>query len=154
MREESAFPWIEEAGEVEAVEGPGRLHRKAATPVPMGEVRDNGCSTSTPALRQPRASERMWKRRERISVWGSLDHQKCPATLREASVDPRPAFVDRSSPMVTTVESLGTMALVSNLTPCSWAPPERARVVRRVSAARTWQKPLERARRFLSGDLP
>ena len=40
MREESAFPWIEGAGEGEGMEGPGRLRRKAATPVPMGEVRD------------------------------------------------------------------------------------------------------------------
>ena len=163
------------------MEGPGRLRRKTATPVPMGEVRDNGCSTSTLALRQPRASERMWKRRERISVWGSLDHQKCPATLREASVDPRPAFVDRSSPMVTTVESLkgafvlsrrlsdcwdsparsrpgesggGAMAQGGDMTLCSGASPEGASKVRWVSEARTWQWPVERACRDLSGDLP
>ena len=36
MREESAFPWIEGAGEEEGMEGPGRLRRKTATPVPMG----------------------------------------------------------------------------------------------------------------------
>ena len=74
--------------EGEGMEGPGRLRSKAATPVSMGVFRHSGCSTSTPALRQPRASERMWKRRERISVWGSLDHQKCPTTLRDGSVDP------------------------------------------------------------------
>ena len=81
------------------MEGPGRLRRKTATPVPMEVVRHSGCSTSKPALRQPRASERMWKRREVISVWGSLDHQKCSTTLRDGSVGPvtgvrRPEFSD------------------------------------------------------------
>ena len=140
--------------EGEGMEGPGRLRRKTATPVPMGDVRHSGCSTSTPALRQPRASERTWRRREGISVWGSLDHQKCPDIRRYGGVDSLPSRCGMASPRATTVESLGTMALVSNLTPCSWAPPERARVVRRVSAARTWQGPLERASRFLSGNLP
>ena len=77
-----------EGTEGEGMEGPGRLRRKTATPVPMGVVRHSGCSTSTPALRQPRASERTWKRREGISVWGSLDHQKCSTTPRDGSVDP------------------------------------------------------------------
>ena len=140
--------------ERDAVEGPGRLRRKTATPVPMGVVRDSGCSTSTPALRQPRASERTWKRREIISVWGSLDHQKCPAIRRYGGVAPLPSPCGMASPKATTVESLGTMALLSSMTPCSWASPERARVVRRVSAARTWHWPLERASRFLSGNLP
>ena len=150
--------WSKGAGmtelEGEGMEGPGRLRRKAATPVPMGDVRDSGCSTSTPALRQPRASERTWKRREVISVWGSLDHQKCPAIRRYGGVDSLPSPCGMASPRATTVESLGTMALASNLTPCSWASPERARVVSRVSAARTWHRPLERACRFLSGNLP
>ena len=136
--------------EWEGMEGPGRLRRKTVTPVPMGVVRDRGCSTSTPALRQPRASERTWKRREGISVWGSLDHQKCPAIRRYGGVGSLPSPCGMASPKATTVESLGTMDLASNLTPCSWASPERARV----SAARTWQGPLERASRFLSGNLP
>ncbi len=140
--------------EREGMEGPGRLRRKTATPVPMSVVRHSGCSTSTPALRQPRASERMWKRREGISVWGSLGHQKCPAIRRYGGVDSLPSPCGMASPRATTVESPGTMALLSNLTPCSWAPPERARVLRRLSAARTWQEPLERASRFLSGNLP
>ena len=140
--------------EGEGMEGPGRLRSKAATPVPMRVVRHSGCSTSAPALRQPRASERTWKRREGISVWGSLDHQKCPAIRRYGGVGSLPSPCGMASPKATTVESLGTMALASNLTPCSWASPERARVVRRVSAARTWQGPLERASRFLSGNLP
>ena len=87
------------------MEGPGLLRRKAATPVPMGDVRDSGCSTSAPALRQPRASERMWKRRERISVWGSLDHQKCPAIRRYGGVDSLPSLCGMASPRATTVES-------------------------------------------------
>ena len=132
----------------EGMEGPGRLRRKTATPVPMRVVRHSGCSTLAPALRQPRASERTWKRREVISVWGSLDHQKCPAIRRYGGVDSLPSLCGMASPRATRVESLGTMALVSNLTPCSWAPPERARVVRRVSAARTWHWPLERAMPF------
>ena len=69
-------------------------------------------------------------------------------------MDSLPSLGGMSSPKATTVESLGTMALVSNLTPCSWASSVGARMVRRVSGARTWQGPLERASRFLSGDLP
>ena len=33
------------------------------------------------------ASERMRRRREKISVWGSLDHQKCPTIRRYGGVD-------------------------------------------------------------------
>ena len=77
---------------------------------------------------------------------GSLDHQKCPAIRRYGGVDSLPPLCGMASPRATTVESLGTMALVSNLTPCSWTPPERARVVRRVSAARTWHGSLERGK--------
>ena len=69
------------------MEGPGRLRKKTATPVPMRVVRHSGCSTSATTLRQPRASERMWRRREEISVWGSLDHQKCPTIRRYGGVD-------------------------------------------------------------------
>ena len=87
------------------MEGPGRLRRKTATPVPMGVVRNSGCSTSTPALRQPRASERMWKRRERISVWGSLDHQKCLPIRRYGGVDSLPSLCGMASPRATTGES-------------------------------------------------
>ena len=105
--------------EGEGMEGPGRLRRKTATPVPMRAVRHSGCSTSTPALRQPRASERMWRRREGISVWGSLDHQKCPAIRRYGGVDSLPSPCGMASPKATTVESLGTMALASSMTPCS-----------------------------------
>ena len=140
--------------EGEAMEGPGWLRRKTAMPVSMGVVRHSGCSTSTPALRQPRASERTWKRREIISVWGSLDHQKCPAIRRYGGVDSIPSLGGMSSPRATTAESLGTMALLSSMTPCSWALPEGARMMRRVSGARTWQGPLERASQFLSGNLP
>ena len=75
-------------GDGRVMEGPGRLRRKAATPVPMGVVRDSGCSTSKPALRQPRASEKMWWRRAMGSRWGGLDHQKRSTTLRDGSVDP------------------------------------------------------------------
>ena len=91
--------------EGEGMEGPGRLRRKTVTPVPMGVVRHSGCSTSTPALRQPRASERMWRRREIISVWGSLDHQKCPAIRRYGGVAPVPSLCGIASPKATTVES-------------------------------------------------
>ena len=105
-------------------------------------------------LRQPRASERMWRRREEISVWGSLDHQKCPTIRRYGGVDSIPSLGGMSSPRATTAESLGTMALLSSMTPCSWALPEGARMMRRVSGARTWQGPLERASQFLSGNLP
>ena len=160
--------------EGEGMEGPGRLREKASTPVPMR-------FTSATALRQPRTSERMWRRREEVSLWGSLDHQKCSTTPRDGSVDPRPAFVDRRSPMVTTVESVngalvlsrrssdcsdwparsrpgeseqGAMARGSDMTLCSRASPEEAKRMRRVSGARTWQWPFPRASRFLSGDLP
>ena len=143
-----------EGAEGEGMEGPGRLRRKTATPVPMRVVRHSGCSTSTTTLRQPRASERMRRRREGISVWGSLDHQKYPTTRRKVSVDSLPSLSGMSSPKATTVESLGTMALGSGFTPCSWASPERARMVRRESGARTWQEPLERASQFLSGNIP
>ena len=74
-------------------------------PVPMGVVRHSGCSTSAPALRQPRASERMWRRREIISVWGSLDHQKCPTIRRYGGVDSLPSLCGMASPKATTVES-------------------------------------------------
>ena len=141
-------------GRGEGMEGPGRLRRKTATPVPMRAVRHSGCSTSMPTLRQPRASERMWGRREGISMWGSLDHQKCPAIRRHGGVDSLASRCGIASPRATTVESLGAMALLSSMTPCSMASPGGARVVRRVSAARTWQGPLERACRFLSRDLP
>ena len=169
------------------MEGPGRLRRKTATPVPMGVFRDGGCSPLAPALRQPRTSERTWWRRAMGSRWGSLDHQKCSTTPRDGSGDPRPAFVDRRCPMVTTVESKngalvlsrrssdcsdwparaapgesekgamaqgGAMARGSDMTPCSGASPEEAIVLRRVSGGRTWQQPLERAYRDLSGNLP
>ena len=143
-----------EGAEGEGMEGPGRLRNKTATPVPMRIVRHSGCSTSTTALRQPRASERTWRRCEEISRWGSLDHQKCPTNRRYGGVDSIPSLGGMSSPKATTVESLGTMALLSSMTPCSWASPEGARMVRRVSGARTWQGPLERASRDLSGNLP
>ena len=107
------------------MECPGRLRRKTATPVPMCVVRHSGCSTSATTLRQPQTSERMWRRREGISVWGSLDHQKYPTTRRKVSVDSLPSLSGMSSPKATTVESLGTMALGSGFTPCSWASPER-----------------------------
>ena len=146
--------------EGEGMEGPGRLRRKAATPVPMRVVRHSGCSTSTTALRQPRASEKMWRRREKISVWGSLDHQKCPAIRRYGGVDSLPSPGGLASPRATTVESLGTKAQGgtkapgSNITLCSRASPEVAKPKRPMSGARTWQGPLERACRFLSGNLP
>ena len=73
----------EQGREGKAMEGPGRLRRNAATPASMPVVRHSGCSTSTTALRQPRASEMMRRRREKFSVWGSLDHQKCSATAEE-----------------------------------------------------------------------
>ena len=167
--------------EGEGMEGPGRLREKASTPVLMSVVRTSGCFTSATTLRQPRTSERMWRRREEVSLWGSLDHQKCSTSPRDGSGDPRPAFVDRRSPMVTTVESVkgalvlsrrssdcsdwpararpgeseqGAMAQGSTMTPCSGASPEEAKRMRRVSGARTWQWPLERGCRDLSGDLP
>ena len=82
-------------------------------------VRHSGCSTSMPTLRQPQTSERMWRRREGISVWGSLDHQKCPTIRRYGGVDSLPSPGGIASPRATTVESLGTMALGSSMTPCS-----------------------------------
>ena len=87
------------------MEGPGLLRRKTATAVPMRVVRHSGWSTSTPALRQPRASERTWKRREGISVWGSLDHQKCPTMRRNGGVDSLPSLCGMASPRATTGES-------------------------------------------------
>ena len=77
--------WV---GDGRVMEGPGRLREKASTPVPMGVVRSSGCFTSATALRQPRTSERMWRRREEVSLWGSLVHQKCSTILRDGSVDP------------------------------------------------------------------
>ncbi len=136
-----------EGAEGEGMEGPGRLRSKTATPAPMHVA-------SATALRQPCASERMWRRREEISVWGSLDHQKCPTIRRYGGVDSIPSLGGMSSPRATTAESLGTMALLSSMTPCSWALPDGARMMRRVSGARTWQGPLERASQFLSGNLP
>ncbi len=70
------------------MEGPGRLREKASTPVPMRFVRHSGCFTSGTALRQPRTSEGMWKRREEVSLWGGLDHQKCSTIPRDGSGDP------------------------------------------------------------------
>ena len=90
----------------EVMEGPGRLRRMSATPVAMRGVRPWGRFTSATTLRQPRTSERMWRRREEVSLWGSLVHQKCSTIPRDGSVDPRPAFVVGSSPVVTTVESV------------------------------------------------
>ena len=48
----------------------------------------------------------------------------------------------------------GAMARGSDMTLCSGASPEEAKRMRRVSGARTWQWPLERACRDLSGGLP
>ena len=57
--------------------------------------------------------------------------------------------------MAATAESeKGAVAQGSTMTPCSGASPEEAKLMRRVSGARTWQGPLERVSRFLSGDLP
>ena len=163
------------------MEGPGRLRRMSATPVAMRGVRPWGRFTSATTLRQPRTSERMWRRREEVSLWGSLDHQKCSTIPRDGSGDPRPAFVVGSSPVVTTVESVngalvlsrrssdcsdwparsrpgesggGAMAQGGDMTLCSGTSPEEAKRMRRVSGARTWQWPLERACRDLSGNLP
>ena len=36
----------------------------------------------------PLTSERMWRRAEKFSAWGSPDHQKCSTTLRDGSGDP------------------------------------------------------------------
>ena len=72
----------------EGMEGPGRLCEKASTPVLMSVVRTSGCFTSATALRQPRTSEGMWKRREEVSLWGSLVHQKRSTILRDGSGDP------------------------------------------------------------------
>ena len=108
------------------MEGPGRLRRMSATPVAMRGVRPWGRFTSATTLRQPRTSERMWRRREGVSLWGSLDHQKCSTIPRDGSGDPRPAFVVGSSPMVTTVESVkGALVLSRRSSDCSdW--PARA----------------------------
>ena len=162
----------------EVMEGPGRLRRMSATPVAMRGVRPWGRFTSATTLRQPRTSEGMWKRREEISLWGALDHQKCPAIVpmgvvrlsgglilrggcstsvtalgqprtsertwrrramvsrwgsllhqkcstipRDRSGDPRPAFVDRSFPMVTTVESKkGALVLSRRSSDCPDSP--------------------------------
>ena len=81
------------------MEVPVHLRRMAVTPVSMPVA-------STVSLRQPLTSEGMWTRPEDFSVWGSPVHQKCSTTPRDGSGDPRPPFVDRSLPMVTTVESL------------------------------------------------
>ena len=48
----------------------------------------------------------------------------------------------------------GAMAQGGDMTLCSRASPEEAKRMRRVSGARTWQGPLERASQVLSGDLP
>ena len=109
------------------MEGPGRLRRKTATPVPMGVFRDGGCSPLAPALRQPRTSERTWWRRAMGSLWGSLDHQKCSTIPRDGSGDPRPAFVVGSSPVVTTVESVkGALVLSRRSSDCSDWPARAA----------------------------
>ena len=44
--------------------------------------------TSATAVRQPLTSERMWRRREKFSLWGSPVHQKCSTILRDGSGDP------------------------------------------------------------------
>ena len=66
---------------VGVMEGPGRLRMMSATPVAMRVVRPWGRFTSATTLRQPRTSERTWTRSEEISLWGVLDHQKCPAIV-------------------------------------------------------------------------
>ena len=64
------------------MEGPGRLREKASTPVAMRGVRPWGRFTSATTLRQPRTSERMWRRREDGLAVGQsrppevLDHPK------------------------------------------------------------------------------
>ena len=73
---------------VGVMEGPGRLRMMPATPVPMRGVRPWGRFTSATALRQPLTSEGMWTRREGVSLWGSLDHQKCSTIPRDGSGDP------------------------------------------------------------------
>ena len=113
--------------EGEGMEGPGRLRRMSATPVAMRGVRPWGRFTSATALRQPRTSERMWRRREEVSLWGSLDHQKCSTIPRDGSGDPRPAFVVGSSPVVTTVESVkGALVLSRRSSDCSDWPARAA----------------------------
>ena len=94
-------------GRGEGMEGPGRcLCMMTATPVPILGVRPWGRVASATTLRQPHTSEGMWTKREIVSRWGSLDHRKCSTIPRDGSGDPRPPFVNRSLPMVTTVESL------------------------------------------------
>ena len=62
-------------------------------------------------------------RREGYSLRGSLNHRKCSTTLRDGSVDPRPAFVVGSSPVVTTVESVnGALVLSRRSSDCSDSP--------------------------------
>ncbi len=132
----------------------GLDHQKCPAIVPMGGVRLSGGSTSVTALRQPRTSERMWRRREEISRWG-LDHQKCSTMRRNGSVDSLPPLSRSASPKAAAGESgKGAMARGSDMTLCSGASSEGAKPLRRVSGARTWQWPLERACRGLSGDLP
>ncbi len=70
------------------MEGLIDLRRKSATPVPMRGVRPKGRFSSASILRQPHTSERMWTRREKLSLWGGLDHQKCSTTPRDGSGDP------------------------------------------------------------------
>ena len=142
-------------GEGDGMEGPGRLREMASTPVSMSIVRSSGCFRSVTALRQRRTSEGMCRRREKLSRWGGLDHQKCPAMGRNGSVDSLPPLVGSASPKAATGESGGgTMAQNGDMTLCSKASPEGAKRVRRVSGARTWQWPMERVCRDLSGDLP
>ena len=62
-------------------EGPIDLRKKSATPAPMPVA-------STTTLRQPHTSDRIWTRREKLSLWGSPVHQKCSTTLRDGSGDP------------------------------------------------------------------
>ena len=118
------------------MEGPGRLRSKTATvPVPMrcqlSNRYESGCHIHIDAgsLRQPRASDRGrgGDAREVSQVWGSLDHQKCPADteiwgrgLSAAAVSAWPAIRGQRSRW----SLMGTMALASNLTPCSWTSPE------------------------------
>ena len=44
----------------------------------------------------PELLREMWRRREEISVWGSLDHQKCPTIRRYGGVDSIPSLCGMS----------------------------------------------------------
>ena len=78
----------------------------------------------------PLTSERMWTRPENFSVWGSPVHQKCSTIPKDGSGDPRPPFVDRNLPVVTTVESLkGALVLSRRYSDCSDWPARSMPVV-------------------------